>query len=129
MHKDFARMVADALTEQDAKEERRNLRPWIGAVISGACLAALFVLATSAYAEPIARAEQGPVQITVYSEPCKLSAQVSNLPGRATWKEGGKVFEGCFAVNLELGVAVFYFLEDKSVAAVPLQMFVKITGV
>ena len=129
MHKDFYLMVADFLTEQEAKEDRRYLRPWVGAVISGACLAALFVLATSAYAEPVARATAGGIQITVYNEPCKLKDQVSNLPHRATWLENGRTFEGCVGPNIELGVAIFYFKEDKSVAAVPLQMFAPVTGV
>ena len=115
------------LTTEDFREERAHVRVWVGRILALVVLLITTVYATGAYADPLARAEQGNVQITVYSEPCKLK-EVSNLPGRATWKESGKVYEGCFAVNPELGVAVFYFLEDKSVAAVPLQMFVRIQG-
>ena len=70
MNDNFCRMVADALTEQDAKEERRKLRPWVGAVVSGACLAALFVLATSAYAVPMLKSSDGSVALKLKDTPC-----------------------------------------------------------
>ncbi len=89
----------------------------------------LFGAARLAFAEPVARAvvNNGQVVITVHSEDRALTAVVTNLPKRATWVEGGKTFEGCVGVS-PIGVAMFYFLADKSVAAVPLEMFQPVTG-
>lgn len=80
-------------------------------------------------ADPMLHAVQGDVRIVIYDEPCQLTTTVSNLPYRATWNEKGKVYEGCVGSSPEVGVAMFYFLEDKTIAAVPLQMFVKVTTI
>ena len=94
-------------------------------------LVVLMVIIALSYASqvkagPIAQAESQGIVITVYTEPCKLPA-VSNLPVRATWVESGKTYEGCAAPNPPLGIVIFYF-EDKTVAVVPLQLFVPMTG-
>ena len=127
MKENLYRLAAQALLTHEAREERRKLRPWVQGTIGLVCFVAL-VYAANAYAEPIARASAGGISITVYSEPCALK-EVSNLPARATWTENGKTFEGCAAANPELGVVVFFFREDKSVAAVPMQAFAPVIGV
>lgn len=81
----------------------------------------------SARAEPIAQASSGNIVITVFNEPCTHPDAVSNLPNRATWKEGDKVYDGCVGVNPELGMAMFWWT-DKTVVVVPLQVFVKIVN-
>ena len=100
--------------------------PWL--VWSLVVLVVIIALsyASQVKAGPIAQAESQGIVITVYKEPCKLPA-VSNLPVRATWLENGKTYEGCAASNPQLGVVVFYF-DDKTVAVVPLQIFVPMTG-
>ena len=49
MNEDFCRMVGQHLTTEQAKEQRRSLRQTVGAILSGLCLAGLFVAATEAY--------------------------------------------------------------------------------
>lgn len=129
MNENLASMAAEAMRTHEAKDERMKLRAWVHGAIGAGCALALFIAAFNAYADPIARASAGGISITIYNEPCKLKEQVSNLPHRATWLENGQTFEGCVGPNPELGVAIFYFKEDKSVAAVPLQMFAPVTGV
>ena len=89
-----------------------------------------FLLAAAiapAFAEPLFRGEGQGVVITLFNEPCRLDA-VTNLPYRITWEEKGKTVEGCFAPREDAGVVVGYFA-DKTVALMPVQMFVKVTGV
>ena len=97
-------------------------------VVLWAVVAACLLYAVKANAEPVARASANGVTITVYSEPCQFKDVVSNLPQRATWVENGKTFEGCFGPS-PVGVAMFYFKDDKSIAAVPFEMFAPVTGV
>ena len=87
-------------------------------------LAALFLLASYASAEPIAQGGNSKITITLYDEPCQLKDQITNLQYRATWEEGGKKFKGCFAIN-EMGIVIVYF-EDKTVIATPAQAFHKV---
>jgi hypothetical protein len=91
-------------------------------------LAYIFCFPAAVLAEPIAAMQQGDIRIVVYSDDCALKSVVSNLPKRATWTEKGQTFEGC-AGGTEFGVLLFYFREDKTVAAVPMQAFQKLTGV
>jgi hypothetical protein len=81
---------------------------------------------TPSMAGPVMVARVGPVSITLYDESCAIAA-VANLQRRATWAENGKVFEGCFGVS-EIGVVMLYFAEDRSVGAVPTEMFVRVTS-
>ena len=91
-------------------------------------LAALVILVPMpANAEPRYMASSGDVTITLYTDKCELK-EVSNLPYKATWQEGAKVFQGCFGINGEAGVVMFYFT-DKSVAAAPVGMFKPVQGV
>ena len=89
----------------------------------------LLALALHAKAEPLIRANVGDVSITIYSEECALKDSVTNLPKRATWEEKGKVYEGCAGAVPQLGVAMFYFIGDKTVAVVPGQLFEKIQSI
>ncbi len=88
----------------------------------------LFFVATSAFGEPTHRASVQGLVITLHSEKCTLK-EVANLPRRATWQENGKTFEGCVGYNEALGVLMFFFLEDKSVAAIPSSVFTRVTGI
>lgn len=82
----------------------------------------LLLAAPHAIAKPIAMlTDESGVSITVFDEKCALAA-VSNLPGRATWTEKGKTFEGCVGVT-PFGVLTFYFEGDKSVVIIPIQAF------
>ena len=66
------------------------------------------------------------VVITLYSDECTLKGTVSNLPRKATWLEDGKTFEGCFGYVEALGLLMFYFREDKTVAGLPSSVFTKV---
>ena len=117
-----------SLREADAKHDRMVIVPRIVAAL----LLGFFLAAATfhAFAEPIAQATvaNGQIVITVYSEDCQLKDVVSNLPKRATWVQQGRTFEGCVGVQPSLGVAMFYFREDHSVAAVPVSEFVRVIG-
>lgn len=91
-------------------------------------LAFLFCWPSIAFSGPMLKASVDGVEITVYSEECGLKNVVSNLPKRATWVEKGKTFEGCAGAT-PFGVLLFYFREDRTVAVVPAEHFVQITGV
>ena len=65
-------------------------------------------------AEPFASASSGSVTITLRTGPCALPA-VRNLLGRATWTEGAKTFEGCWAIN-SFRIVVIYF-DDRTATA------------
>ena len=91
-------------------------------------LLALLLLPSIAFAAPVYVAEVEGIRIELYDEPCKLKDTVSNLPYRATWTEKGKVFEGCFIPNPQTGVVMTYWREDKSVAAIPLDAFKRVTS-
>ncbi len=108
---------------------RLTVLPWIVWGIGIVLLVFGLAYAKKSHAEPIARAvvNNGQVVITVHTEDCTLKDNVANLPKRATWVEGNKTFEGCVGVS-PVGVAMFYFKEDKSVAVVPLEMFQPVTG-
>jgi hypothetical protein len=84
---------------------------------------------TLALADPVLAAEQNGVRIVIHSENCKYKGVVSNLPKRATWTEKGKTFEGCAGVVPQLGMTMFYFSADKTIAVVPMEMFAPVTGV
>ena len=85
----------------------------------------LLLASFSAHAGPLAEAAAGGIQITLHSEKCAQVA-VTNLPGRATWTEGGRVSEGCFAIDRNNGLIVLYF-DDRTVVAVPLAAFQKVS--
>lgn len=84
----------------------------------------LFVISL-AYAEPVYEAKGDGVRVVVYTEDCALK-EVSNLPRRATWTENGKTHEGCAGLH-PMGLAMFYFA-DKTVVAIPMSQFARITG-
>lgn len=99
---------------------RKTMAPyWVIVAILFGIAAAL--VSYKLRAEPIARMGNHQYQITLHKEKCAVPA-VTNLPQRATWTENGKTFEGCFGVDEELRIVVFYF-EDKTVAAIPQRAF------
>lgn len=79
-----------------------------------------------AAAEPIFRSAAGNVIVTLYDDKCKLS-EISNLPNRAVWNEGGKDVEGCWGLSQITGAVIFYFA-DKTVFDMPRQVFGRVTG-
>ena len=80
-------------------------------------------------AEPFAQLEpQAGVRIILHDEDCRLRNAVQNLQGRATWEEGGKVFEGCFGLDRERGLVRLYF-SDRTVVSVYMQEFQKVSGI
>ena len=90
-------------------------------------LLALLFLAAPAFAEPIAVMTLQGVTVTLTNQPCAIK-YVTNLPLRATWKDGSKTFDGCYAVFPESEAVGFWF-DDGSVAVVPVMMFKMVTGV
>lgn len=64
--------------------------------------------------------------VVLYDEPCKFPAVVGNLKYRATWAEKNKVFEGCW--GLSVFRVVLLYMDDKTVSAIPMPMFEKVTG-
>jgi hypothetical protein len=78
-------------------------------------------------AAPLYRASGGGVQIVLTDEPCAMSA-VSNLAKRSTWTENGKTLEGCWGVSEAVGLVMAYW-SDRTVTAIPAQIFVKVQEV
>lgn len=89
--------------------------------------AVLGSLSYAVQAEPMARAKADNATVYLHSDKCGL-AEVSNLPGRATWVEGQKTFEGCFAIRPDTGVVLVYFVADKTVVAIPIELFARVTS-
>lgn len=79
-----------------------------------------------ARAEPVYQAVTGNVRRVLHDDACTLK-EITNLPRRATWTEGGATFEGCWGARPEQGVVLAYFT-DKTVAAIPISVFVKVLG-
>jgi hypothetical protein len=113
------------------KADRMLLREKVAVVLGAICTAVLLFLAvawsTKAYADPIYRASEGPVSITLTDEACRLPA-VGNLQKRAVWREHGKDTEGCYGGHPSFPIVLAYFA-DRSVVALPVQIFVPVTGV
>lgn len=86
-----------------------------------------FCWPTLVLAEPLFQVEADGAKIVLTDEPCKLSA-VSNLKYRAVWHEKGQAHEGCWAPRPDMGVVMSYWA-DKTVTAIPIHTFVKVTGV
>lgn len=84
-----------------------------------------FLLLDAARAEAIASASQGTVTVTLTNEPCKLDA-VKNLPYRAEWRDGAKVFQGCF--NVWPGGYILAYFDDRTAALIPVQEFRPVGG-
>ena len=130
MNNDFCRMVADALTEQDAKEERRKLRPWVGMVLAGMCLAFLVVAAKNVYGQevPVHVWSDGQTTIKLMPGPCTDKVvkpflesvgelgRFKNIESSWLYKDGRRANHGgCWAEfsPKETGtVAVFVLLFD-----------------
>lgn len=115
------------LTSEESRQARAYLRRIVGVLLCGAILAATVLWATKAFAGPVYQAAGGDgVRVLLHDEPCAMN-QVSNLPRRATWIEGGKTFEGCWGFRPNEGVVLAFF-SDKTVVAIPLRAFVKVQG-
>lgn len=81
----------------------------------------LFFVAAFAYAAPVAVSSENGKEVTLYDDECALKHMVQ-LPYRATWKEKGKTYEGCFTILPGAGIVVFFF-DDKSIALFPTNAF------
>lgn len=117
----------EGMSDEEAKAERGWLREFLGYVLGLVCLTALLIAAvwpTKAHADPIYHAEEGGVRVVLTDEPCKFDIQ---LPKRATWTEKGKTFEGCYGGHPVFPIVLFYF-SDKSVVALPVEIFQRVTG-
>lgn len=80
---------------------------------------AVFLVAVPAQAAVFAIAESDGLVVALTDEPCSLP-EVTNLPRRATWTEGGKTFEGCWGAMS--GVVAAYF-SDRTIAVMPVDRF------
>jgi hypothetical protein len=130
MNDNFCRMVADALTEQDAKEERRKLRPWVGAVVSGMCLALLFVATKSAYGQGKEQsadvAQYGQISVYLYNKPCENKLVLGRLEERVhkTYRAGEAFHKSlghrelCY-LRLEAYDSIFILDEHGDMADLP----------
>lgn len=86
----------------------------------------LLLLPLHARAEPIYRAAKDGVVVTVFSEPCAV-VEVTNLPRRAVWLEGGASYEGCAGAT-PFGMLLFYFSGDRTVTVIPAEAFVRVSA-
>ena len=77
-------------------------------------------------AQPLFSMEQNGVKVTLHDDACKVDG-VSNLPFKATWEEGGKVFEGCWSPSFDRE-RVNAFFTDKSVVSFPPGMFKRLVN-
>jgi hypothetical protein len=91
-----------------------------------AALVLLFCFPTMLGAKPMFAADLEGVRIVLSDDKCDLTV-VANLPYKATWEEKGKTYTGCWGVMGQNVVA--FFSEDKTVAAIPLQVFRKLQEV
>ena len=91
-----------------------------------ALLAVGLLAALPALAAPVAVATVSDVKVTLFDEPCAIG-YVTNLPLRATWVQGDKVFAGCYAVFPESSAAGLWF-DDGSVSVIPLGLFRMVKG-
>ena len=85
------------------------------------------IWATKAYSAPIYQATSEGITVVLTDEPCKFH-EVVDLPRRALWTENGKTFEGCWGAHPAFPIVLAYF-SDKSVVALPKEMFTKVIGV
>jgi hypothetical protein len=104
--------------QEDAKKMSRTI------VVSTLLLFVLLGALTLAYGQTY-EAKGGGVKVTVYPDKCTLK-EITNLPLRATWTQDGKVIEGCMGSS-EFGLLIFWF-QDKTVVALPPELFKKVTG-
>ena len=121
-------MLEDPYYYSDEARLERCYWRRVGLAIVGGILLAVILLPLTAQAEARYSASSQGIVITLYSEECKLK-EVANLPYRATWTENGKTFEGCFSVAGELKMVMLYFVDDRSVAVVPVGVFREVKGV
>ena len=87
---------------------------------------ALLLAASAAVAEPLAQVEGNGTRIVLYTEPCAL-LDIINLPQRAEWTAKGKVYAGCWTLNV-FSLVVMYF-DDKTALTIPVQMFAMVREV
>lgn len=112
----------DGWTDDEKVETVFPLPVWVAIFVFLTCWPA------AVFSAPMAKASLDGIEITVYEEDCQLKETVSNLPKRATWVEKGKTFEGCAGAVPQLGMVMFFFKEDKTVAVVPMDVFAPVTG-
>jgi hypothetical protein len=91
-------------------------------------LAVVVCFPVNALADVIAVADTGNIKIVLHDSPCELKEVVSNLPMKAEWVENGRTFKGCWNGHPG-GFVVTYWLEDKTIGIVPMNVFQKALGV
>lgn len=96
-------------------------------VVRTILLLGILVLAISAFAAPAYQASGNGVVITIHTDDCAFKHVVTNLPRRATWKEGVNHFEGCATARPDLGLVILWF-NDLTIGLVPMSAFQKVTG-
>lgn len=121
MKDNLYRLASEVFLEMEAKEERRKLRPWVGLVLSGACLAALFVLASNAYAESYSLRAQNGDSVTLLDTPCNQGPWFKDWRA-ARFVYQGKTYESCWRA-LPDGQTVVVLDSGGDVSAIPLQAF------
>jgi hypothetical protein len=73
-------------------------------------------MCANVFAKPLAVATKGKAVITLHSDPCAVK-NIANLPFRATWIDGEKQYEGCWAAT-DYDVVVSYW-SDNTIALIP----------
>ena len=132
MNDNFCRMVADALTEQDAKEDRRKLRPWVQGAIGAGCAIALFIAAFNAIGAPMFKSSDGSVALKLKETPCsdekvlfflaqKVQPEFLGKFKDATLTYGGREWKSCW---IEHQGHIFSIDEEGApMQPIPLQYF------
>ena len=111
-------MLEDPFAEpEEERAGHRRFVSWLALLLALVIGGAVVV----AHAEPVAEARSETTRIVLHSDKCALK-EVANLPRRATWEEGGKVYEGCWGGRPDSGMVLAYF-SDRTVVAIPLQVF------
>lgn len=87
----------------------------------------MFLLPQNALAEPFAQAEADGAKVVLHNDKCTLK-EVENLSKHATWEEKGKLYIGCWGAHPDAPFILAYF-NDRTVVAIPKQVFRRVTGV
>jgi hypothetical protein len=106
--------------------KRKTILPWFLWAVLALGMIVLLLRSGEVRAEPLFQASVGGVRVLLHNDKCAIEA-VSNLPFRATWLEGEKVYEGCWGPRPDFKVVVLYFT-DKTIGLAPMSTFSKVTG-
>ena len=98
-----------------------TILPWLLWALAIGVVIAAVLYAGKVRAEPRFTTTDGNVVVTLYDDACQLTDQITNMPYKATWQEGGKTFQGCWMARPDAQAALAYFA-DKTVALIPFGM-------